>query len=130
MAVIGGGIAGVVMLLLLIFIAFLLFRRPHPQERSLYRKLSLWQPRTPKLPVQPPPTRSISLPIYVSSSSDLEKMALYTIPLGPNENPSMDDAQVKLPWVPETCVTRDACDGRSGEFQIQSQAVRYISLHS
>ncbi len=69
MAVIGGGIAGVVMLLLLIFIAFLLFRRPHPQERSLYRKLSLWQPRTPKLPVQPPPTRSISLPIYVSSSS-------------------------------------------------------------
>ncbi len=88
MAVIGGGIAGVVMLLLLIFIAFLIFRRPHPQERSLYRKLSL------------------------------------------NENPSMDDAQVKLPWVPETCVTRDACDGRSGEFQIQSQAVRYISLHS
>jgi hypothetical protein len=38
----------------------------------------------------------------------------------------MDDAHVTLPWLPETCMTRDACDGRSGEFQVQSKAVRWF----
>jgi hypothetical protein len=126
-AAIGGGIAGVVLLLLLILIAFLLFRRRRPQKHSLYRKFSVRPPRTPNLPMQPPPVRKISPPIYTSDSYDLESIiAPYTIPLGPNESPFTDDAHVKLPWLPETCVTRDARDGRSGEFQVQSKAVRWF----
>lgn len=75
--------------------------------------------------MQPPPVRKISSPIYASDSCDLESIiAPYTIPLGPNESPFMDDAHVTLPWLPEACVTRDACDGRSGEFQAQSKPVR------
>ncbi len=118
------------MLLLLILIAFLLFRRRSPQVHSLYRKFSLRQPKTPNLPVQPPPIQRIGSPLYVSSSSDLEKFALYTVPLGPNENTFTEDAPVKMPWLPETCVTRDACDGRSGGFRVQSWAVRWVSLQS
>jgi hypothetical protein len=77
--------------------------------------------------MQPPPARKISPPIYASDSSDLESIiASYTISLGPNENPFMDDAQVKLPWLPEACVTRGACDGRSGELQVQNKAVRWF----
>jgi hypothetical protein len=124
-AVIGGGIAGVVLLLILILMAFLLFRRRCPQKYSLYRKFSVQPPRTPKLPMQPPPVWKISSPLYASDSCDLESIiAPYTIPLGPNESPFMDDAHVTLPWLPETCVTRDACDRRSG--QVQSKAVRWF----
>ena len=119
-----GGIAGVVLLLLLILIAFLLFRRRRPQKHNLNRKFSLRPPRTPKLPMQPPPVRKISSPIRARDSSDLESIiAPYTIPLGPNESPFMDDAYVKLPWLPETCVTRDACDARPGEL---NKAVRWF----
>jgi len=125
-AVIGGGTAGLVLLLLLILLALLLFRRRRPQKHSLYRKFSIRSLRSPKLPMQLPPVRKISSPICVKEDSgDLESIiAPYTIPLGPNESPLMDDAHVKLPWLPERCVTRDACDGRSGEFQVQSKAVR------
>lgn len=126
-AVIGGGIAGVVLLLLLISMAFLLFRRRHPPKHSPYSRFSVRPPLTPKLPMQPPPAWKISSPIYASDSCDLESIiAPYTIPLGPDESPFMDDAHVRLPWLPETCVTRDACDGRSGEFQVQSKAVRWF----
>ena len=124
-AVIGGGTAGLVLLLLLILLA-LLFRRGRPQKHSLYRKFSVRPLRSPKLPMQPPPVRNISSPICVKEDpGDIESIiAPYTIPLGPHESPLMDDVHVKLPWLPERCVTRDACDGRSGEFQIQSKAVR------
>jgi hypothetical protein len=124
-AVIGGGITGVVLLLLLVLIALLLFRRPRPQKHSLYR-FSVRPQRTPILPMQPPPVRKISSPIRVEEdSSDLESIiARYTIPLGPNEDPIMDDAHLKLPWLPETCVMRDACNGRSGEFQVERKEVR------
>jgi hypothetical protein len=126
-AVIGGGIAGFSLLLLLILLAFLLFRRRRPQKHSLYRRFSVRPPRTPKLPMQPPPVWKISSPICARDSCDLESIiAPYTIPLGPNESPFMDDAHVKLPWLPETCVTRDTRDGRSGEFQVQSKAVRWF----
>jgi hypothetical protein len=126
-AAIGGGIAGVVLLFLLILMAFL-FRRRRPQKHSLYRRFSVRPPRTPKLPMQPPPVRKISSPFRATDSCDLESiLARYTtISLGPNESPFMDDAHVKLPWLPETCVTRDPCDGRSGEFQVQSKAVRWF----
>ena len=126
-AVIGGGIAGVVLLLLLILSASLLYLRRRPQKHSLYRTFSVRKPRTPKLPLQPPPVWKISSPFHDSDSSDLESIiAPYTIPLGPNESPSVDDNHVKLPWLPEACATRDACDGRSGEFQVQSRAVRWF----
>jgi hypothetical protein len=125
-AVIGGGVAGFVLLLLLILLAFLLFRRRRPQKHRLYRGFSVRPPRTPKLPMQRPPVWKISSPICASDSYDLESIiAPYTIPLAPNGSPSMDDAHVKLPWLPETCVTRDACDGRS-EFQVESKAVRWF----
>jgi hypothetical protein len=128
--VIGGGIAGSVVLLLLIILTILLFRRRRPQESSfkLYRKFSIRQPKTPKLPMQPPPMPSISLPNTFSDPSDLEKIAPYSVPLGPNKNPFTDDAQVELPWIPVTCVTRDAYDGRSGHLQVQSKPVRRVSL--
>ena len=132
-AVIGGGIAGFVLLLLLILIAFLLFRRRRPQKQSLYRRFSVRPQRTPNLPMQPPPMRKISSPIRVRDSSDLESIiAPYTIPLGPDESSFMDDAHVKLPWLPEACMTRDACNGRSGEFQVESKVVRWFlcKLHS
>lgn len=127
-AVIGGGIGGVVLLLLLILMAFL-FRRRRPPKQRLYNRFSVRPPRTPKLPMQPPPVRKISSPFCASDSCDIESIiAPYTIPLGPNESesPCIDDAHVKLPWLPETCVTRDACHGRSGEFQVQSKAVRWF----
>jgi hypothetical protein len=127
-AVIGGGVAGFVLLLLLVSIASLLFRRRRPQKHSLYPKFSVR--RTSNLPMQRPPVRKmkISSPIPVEEdSSDLESIiAPYTIPLGPNESPFMDDAHPKLPWLPETCVTRDACNGRSGEFQVEIKAVRWF----
>ena len=129
-AVIGGGIAGIVMLLLLIILAILIFRRRHPQERSLSRKITIRQPKTPNLPLQPPPMPSISLPNPFSDPSDLEKVAPYSVPLGPNENPFTDDARVKLPWVPETCVTRDSYYDWSDHLQVQSGAVRLVSLRS
>jgi hypothetical protein len=126
-AAIGGGIGGVVLLFLLILMVFL-FRRRRPQKQSLYGRFSVRPPRTPKLPMQPPPVWKISSPFCASDSCDIESIiAPYTIPLGPNESesPCMDDAHVKL-RLPETCVTRDAYDGRSGEFQIQSKAVRWL----
>jgi hypothetical protein len=129
-AVIGGGIAGIIILLLLITLAILLFRRRGPQERSLYRKISIRQPKTPILPMQPPPKPSISLPNPFLDPGDLEKIAPFSIPLEPNENPFTNDARTKLPWVPEACVTRDAYDGRSGKLQVQSKAVRRVSLKS
>jgi hypothetical protein len=127
-AAICGGVAGVVLLILLILIALLLFRRRRPQRYSLRRRFSVRPPRSPKLPMQPPPVRKISPPICISDESDLESIIApyYTIPLGPNESPSMDGAHVKLPWLPETCVTRDSCNGRSGEIQVQSKAVRWF----
>lgn len=126
-AVIGGGIAGVVLLILLILMAFLLFRRRRPQKHSLCCRFSVRPPRTPNLPMQPPPAWKISSPICASDSYDLDLesiIAPYTIPLGPDDNSSLDDAHVTLPWLelPETCVTRDASDGRQGEFQVQSKA--------
>jgi hypothetical protein len=127
-AAIIGGIAGLILLLLLILVALLLFRRRRPQKHSLNRIFSVR--RTPKLPMQPPPVRklTISSPIRVEEdSSDLESIiAPYTIPLGPNESPFMDDAHLKLPWLPETCLTRDECNGRSGEFQVECKAVRWF----
>ena len=126
-AVIGGGIAGIVTLLLLVTLAILLFRRRRPQDCSLYRKFSIRQPKTPILPMQPPPKPSISLPNPFSEPCDLEKIAPFSISLEPNENPFTDDARAKLPWVPEACVTRDAYDGRSGKWQVQSRAVRSVS---
>lgn len=77
--------------------------------------------------MQPPPMRKISSPIRIDDEGDIESIiAPYTIPLGPNESPFVDDTHLKLPWLPETCVTRDACNGRSGEFQAESKAVRWF----
>ena len=126
-AIIGGGIAGIVLLLLLILMAVLLSRRRRPQKHSIVRRFSVRQPRTPKLPMQPPPMRKISSPIRADDSCDIESIiAPYTIPLGHNESPFMDDAHLQLPWLPETCVTRDTYNGRSGEYQAQSKAVRWF----
>ena len=126
-AAICGGIAGFVLFLLLILMAFFLFRRRRPQKPSLYRRFSVRPPRTPKLPIQPLPAWKISSPVCARDSCDLESIiAPYTIPLESNESPFMNDAHVQLPWLPEACVTRDACDGRSGEFQVQNKAVRWF----
>lgn len=81
--------------------------------------------------MQPPPVRKMNIsspmPVEEDSNDDLESiLAPYTIPLGPNESPFMDDSHPKLPWLPEKCMTRDACNGRSGEFQAESKAVRWF----
>lgn len=115
------------MFLLLIILAILLFRRRRRQERSLFRIISTRQPKTPVLPMQPPPKACISLPNPFSDPGYLEKVAPYSIPLGPNENPFTDDARVKLP---EACMTRDAYDGQSCNLQVQSKRVRRDSLQS
>jgi hypothetical protein len=116
------------MFLLLIILAILLFRRRRRQERSLFRIISIRrQPKTPVLPMQPPPKACISLPNPFSDPGYLEKVAPYSIPLGPDENPFTDDARVKLP---EACMTRDAYDGQSGNLQVQSKPVRLVSLQS
>ena len=87
--------------------------------------ISIRKPKTPVLPMQPPPY--ISIPNPFSDPSYLEKVAPYSIPLGPSESPFADDAWVKPP---EACVTREAYDGRADESQIQSRAVRRVSLQS
>lgn len=123
-AVIGGVIAGIVVLLLLIILAIILFCRRRPQKRGLRRMISIRKPKTPVLPMQPPPY--ISLPNPFSDPSYLEKVAPYSIPLEPSEKP-FADAWVKSP---EACVTREAYDGRAGDPQVQSRAVRRVSLQS
>lgn len=115
------------MFLLLTILAILLFRRRCRQERSFFRIISIRQPKTPVLPMQPPPMACISLPNPFSDPGYLENVAPYSIPLGPNENPFTDDARVKLP---ETCVTRDAYYGQSGNLQVQSKPVRWVSSQS
>jgi hypothetical protein len=107
-------------LLLLTILAILLFRRRRPRARSLYRDFSILQPMP-----------SISLPNPFSDPSDLEEIVdLYSVPLGRDENPFTDDARAQLPWIPEKCVTRDAYDDRSDKMQVQSRAVRRVSLQN
>jgi len=135
-AVVVGVIWGSLMLLvLLITLAILIFRRRPVQITGLRSKVdTIRRRRTPKLPIQTPPLSGISPGIPAGSKgrnpfldySDLEK----GIEFLPEEEISFEgDAREKMPAVPEMSVVRDAYgDGWSGKLRDQSNAVRVCQV--
>lgn len=107
-AVIVGVIWGSLMLLvLLITLAILIFRRRPVQITGLRSKVdTIRRRRTPKLPIQTPPLSGISPGIPAEEEISFE-----------------GDAREKMPAVPEMSVVRDAYgDGWSGKLRDQSNA--------
>jgi hypothetical protein len=130
-AVIGGLMAGIFVLLLLIILAVVLFHRRGVRQGRLR---PMWQPRTPNLPMQVPSPwgttpRTAEAPHLFLHPSDAEKVVGHPVPIGPQENPFTDDARVELPSVPEMSMVREGNnDGRwSGTRQVKSSAVRQVS---
>ncbi|KAI0254041.1 hypothetical protein BJV78DRAFT_103139 [Lactifluus subvellereus] len=129
---IGVLIAGIVMLLLLITLAIVLIRirRRRPQRDDQHPKWHIWLPATPKLPMQAPLSAGISpwTPLVskqanpCSDAGILEKGPGYPLPTGPNQNPFLDDARLRLPPVPVLSVVRGR--GKSGDLQPPSVPVR------
>jgi len=132
-AVIGGVMAGIFVLLLLIILAVVLFHRRGVQQGRLRPKFSMRQPRTPNLPMQVPPPWGMTpltaeAPNPFLHPSDAEKVVGHPVPIGPQENPFTDDARVELPSVPEMSMVREGNnDGQSGTRQVKSSAVRQVS---
>jgi len=119
------------MLLLLITLVVLIFRRRPVQAAGLRKKIdTIRRRKTPKLPIQSPPLSGVSPGTPAGSKgpnpfldySDLEKGVEF---LPEEENPFKE----KMPAVPEMSVVRDAYgDGWSGKLRDQSNAVRQVSL--
>ena len=136
-ALIGGVIAGIFLLLLLITLAIILFRRRGVQRGGGLRpKLSIRtirQPKTPNLPMQFPPPWGMTpqtpeAPNPFLHPSDLEKGVGSRAPKGVEEkDPFTDDARVELPLVPEMSVIRAGKGGcQSGDGPVANNAVRAV----
>ena len=135
-ALIGGVIVGIFLLLLLITLAIILFRRRGVQRGGGLRpKLSIRtirQPKTPNLPMQFPPPWGMTpqtpeAPNPFLHPSDLEKGVGSRAPKGVEEkDPFTDDARVELPSVPEMSVIRDGKGCQSGDGPVANNAVRAV----
>jgi hypothetical protein len=128
--------AGIFVLLLLIILAVILFYRRGVQQGRLRPKFSMWQPKTPSLPMQIPPPwgmtpRTAEAPNPFLHPSEAEKVVGHPnlVPIGPQENPFTDDARVELPSVPEMSMLREGYDGQSDtrRVKIKISAVRQVS---
>lgn len=137
-ALIGGAIVGIFLLLLLITLAIILFRRRGVQPGGGLRpKLSIRvvrQPKTPVLPMQFPPPWGMTpqtpdAPNPFLHPGDLEKGVRFPAPKGLEEekDPFTDDARVELPSVPEMSVIRAGKGGRQlGDGPVAESAERTV----